>query len=43
MPLIGEDWVSVPMVKGLLRFAQISQKFARRKLAEYLPQTYRMK
>ena len=40
-PLIGEDWVSVPTVKGLPRFAQITRKFARRKLSEYVPQTYR--
>jgi len=40
-PLIGEDWVSVPMVKGLPRFARISLKHARRKLADYVPQTYR--
>ncbi len=40
-PLIGEDWVSVPTVKGLPRFAQIIRKFAPRKLSEYVPQTYR--
>jgi 6-phosphofructokinase 1 len=42
-PLIGEDWVSVPMVKGLPRFARISRKFAPPKLAQYVPQTYRSK
>jgi 6-phosphofructokinase 1 len=40
-PLIGEDWVSVPLVKGLPRFAWITCKFAPRKLPEYVPQTYR--
>ncbi len=40
-PLIGEDWVSVPTVKGLPRFARITHKFAPRKLPEYVPQTYR--
>src|SRR5271166_31774 len=40
-PLIGEDWVSVPTVKGLPRFARITRKFAPRKLPEYVPQTYR--
>ena len=40
-PLIGEDWVSVPTVKGLPRFARIARKFAPRKLPEYVPQTYR--
>ena len=29
-PLIGEDWVSVPMVKGLPRFARIARTFAPR-------------
>ncbi|MFO0892079.1 MAG: diphosphate--fructose-6-phosphate 1-phosphotransferase [Isosphaeraceae bacterium] len=41
MPLIGEDWVSVPTVKGLPRFARITEKYAPRKLAEYVPETYR--
>jgi len=40
-PLIGEDWVSVPTVKGLPRFARITRKLAPRKLPEYVPQTYR--
>ena len=40
-PLIGEDWVSVPTINGLPRFARITRKFAPRKLAEYVPQTYR--
>ena len=40
-PLIGEDWVSVPMVKGLPRFARITPRFAPRKLPDYVPQTYR--
>ena len=40
-PLIGEDWVSVPTVKGLPRFARITPRFAPRKLPEYVPQTYR--
>jgi ATP-dependent phosphofructokinase / diphosphate-dependent phosphofructokinase len=39
-PLIGEDWVSVPMVRGLPRFARIALKYAPRKLADYVPQTY---
>ncbi|WP_165228467.1 diphosphate--fructose-6-phosphate 1-phosphotransferase [Aquisphaera insulae] len=40
-PLIGEDWVSVPTVAGLPRFARISRVFAERKLPSYIPQTYR--
>lgn len=42
-PLIGEDWVSVPTVRGLPRFARITETFAPKKLAEYVPQTYRGK
>ncbi|MEW4568023.1 diphosphate--fructose-6-phosphate 1-phosphotransferase [Tautonia sp. JC769] len=40
-PLIGSDWVSVPQVDGLARFARISQVLAPKKLATYVPQTYR--
>ncbi|WP_165073587.1 diphosphate--fructose-6-phosphate 1-phosphotransferase [Paludisphaera rhizosphaerae] len=42
-PLIGEDWVSVPTVGGLPRFARLAQVYAPKKLAEYVPQTYRNK
>ncbi len=42
-PLIGDDWVSVPLVDGLPRFARIVKKFAPKKLADYVPQTYREK
>lgn len=42
-PLIGEDWVSVPMVKGLPRFARITRAFAPKKLPAYIPQTNRKK
>ncbi len=40
-PLIGDDWVSVPLVDGLARFARITKKLAPKKLKEYVPQTYR--
>ncbi len=40
-PLIGEDWVSVPVVNGLQRFARLKKVFADRKLPEYTPQTYK--
>ena len=43
LPLIGEDWVSVPQVRGLPRFARITRAFAPKKLPEYTPQTYRKK
>ncbi len=41
-PLIGDDWVSVPLVDGLVRFAQINTDArAAKKLPPYVPQTYR--
>ncbi|MDX2035963.1 MAG: diphosphate--fructose-6-phosphate 1-phosphotransferase [Isosphaeraceae bacterium] len=40
-PLIGSDWVSVPLVDGLARFAKIARVFAPKKLPAYVPQTYR--
>lgn len=40
-PLIGEDWVSVPMINGLQRFARLKREFATQKLANYLPEAYR--
>ncbi|MGE3821908.1 MAG: 6-phosphofructokinase, partial [Isosphaeraceae bacterium] len=40
-PLIGNDWVSIPMVDGLVRFARIKKVFAPTRLAPYTPQTYR--
>jgi ATP-dependent phosphofructokinase / diphosphate-dependent phosphofructokinase len=39
-PLIGEDWVSVPMIGGIQRFARLSQVFAKKKLPGYIPQAY---
>ncbi len=42
-PLIGEDWVSVPMVSGRLRLAQFKPLFADQKLPKYVPQADRMK
>ena len=40
-PLIGEDWVSVPLVNGIMRFARLRKTFAERKLRKYVPQAYR--
>jgi 6-phosphofructokinase 1 len=40
-PLIGEDWVSVPLVNGIQRFARLKKIFAEKKLPEYLPEAYR--
>ena len=40
-PLIGEDWVSVPLVNGRMRFARFKPVFAEKKCPEYIPQAYR--
>ena len=40
-PLIGEDWVSVPLENGLVRFARIAKEFVAPKLPAYTPETYR--
>jgi len=40
-PLIGEDWVSVPMINGRQRFARLEAKYAEKKLNPYVPQLYR--
>lgn len=40
-PLIGEDWVSVPLVNGLMRFARLEPIFAEKKLAKYVPMGHR--
>jgi 6-phosphofructokinase len=34
-PLIGEDWVSVPVINGRQRFAQLKPIFAEKKLKDY--------
>ncbi|OGU34653.1 MAG: 6-phosphofructokinase [Ignavibacteria bacterium GWB2_35_6b] len=39
-PLIGEDWVSVPVINGRQRFAQLKPIFAEKKLKDYLPEAY---
>jgi 6-phosphofructokinase len=39
-PLIGEDWVSVPMVDGRQRFARLDKIFAEQKLPPYKPEAY---
>jgi ATP-dependent phosphofructokinase / diphosphate-dependent phosphofructokinase len=42
-PLIGEDWVSVPIIDGIQRFARFQKIFAERALPEYVPQAHRAK
>lgn len=40
-PLIGNDWVSVPLIDGLPRFARLDPVFANSKLTNYIPQAHR--
>ncbi len=40
-PLIGEDWIAVPLLNGLQRFARPENLFAEKKCPDYVPQTYR--
>ncbi len=40
-PLLGNDWVSVPLENGRMRFARMQPIFAEKKLANYVPQDYR--
>ncbi|MGC9052713.1 MAG: diphosphate--fructose-6-phosphate 1-phosphotransferase, partial [Candidatus Hydrogenedens sp.] len=41
MPLVGEEWASVPLVNGRQRFTQFKPIFAEKKLSDYVPQGYR--
>jgi 6-phosphofructokinase 1 len=40
-PLVGEDWVSVPLVDGRPRYARIEPVFAQKRCNPYTPQAYR--
>lgn len=40
-PLIGEDWISIPMINGLQRFTRFKPEFAAQKLEKYVPEAYR--
>lgn len=40
-PLIGEDWVSVPVINGIQRFTKFKPLFAEKKLTEYKPEAYK--
>ncbi|QDT55026.1 6-phosphofructokinase 1 [Caulifigura coniformis] len=42
-PLIGDDWISVPMINGRMRFAKLKPIFADQKLPKYVPQADRAK
>lgn len=39
-PLIGEDWVSVPVINGRQRFTNFKPVFADKKLPAYTPEAY---
>ncbi len=39
-PIIGEDWVSVPLINGIQRFTKFKPIFADKKLPAYLPEAY---
>lgn len=39
-PLIGEEWVNVPLEKGIMRFTKFKNIFAEKKLKEYVPCAY---
>ena len=41
LPLVGSDWVSVPLIGGRMRFARFKPIFAEQKCAPYIPQGYR--
>jgi 6-phosphofructokinase 1 len=42
-PLIGGEWVRVPLENGLQRFARFEPLFAEKKCEPYVPQTHRKK
>ncbi len=39
-PLIGEKWVTVPLIDGRQRFTQLKPVFAEKKLENYVPEAY---
>ncbi len=39
-PLIGDDWISVPLLQGIQRFCRFQKIFADQKLSAYTPQAY---
>lgn len=40
-PLIGDDWVSVPVINGIMRYAKMKPIFADKKLPAYTPVGHR--
>ena len=39
-PLIGDDWISVPIINGIQRFTQFEKIFADQELPAYTPEAY---
>lgn len=40
-PLIGDDWVKVPLIDGRMRFTKFKPIFVEKKCPEYTPQAYK--
>ncbi|MGC9360417.1 MAG: diphosphate--fructose-6-phosphate 1-phosphotransferase [Anaerolineae bacterium] len=40
-PLIGNDWPSIPLVDGRMRFARLERVMAPQELPSYMPEAYR--
>jgi 6-phosphofructokinase 1 len=41
-PLIGKDWVNIPLINGRQRFARPQNLFVEKKCPNYIPQAYRV-
>jgi 6-phosphofructokinase len=41
-PLIGDQWVRIPLENGIQRFARFKKIFAEKKCREYVPESYRI-
>jgi 6-phosphofructokinase 1 len=41
MPLVGEDWVTIPLENGRPRFSNLNIEFDKKKCREYIPLLYR--
>ena len=41
MPLIGEEWVKIPLENGRPRFSRLNIEFVQKKCREYIPLLYR--
>lgn len=41
MPLVGQEWVEIPLKNGILRFSRLNIEFVEKKCPEYIPLLYR--